>query len=306
MNLQKPQIFNYIEALQGRIEHLPEEMEEAYAVMKQGYDGELEFAQLLQKNTDCWWIHDLQIKNQNRIQFDFIVINDESIIQFEIKNFSGDYFYEKQKLFRSTGFVSKDLINQFEVANDGLVRMIDKHKIDREVKSYIVFINPTFTLHGELRKRVNILLRSELHKLNNILGTNFKYGENQMIYEMLKSLNQPFLSQFDQYKLVEFEQVKPGIKCTNCKKIIEPSLFFGQKRYVKCNKCYKKIDRNLLIIQALKELCILRGKPISVKDSMEWTGISKAAIKRTLYSRFSRVGQNKASKYICSEHESEY
>ncbi|WP_323702904.1 nuclease-related domain-containing protein [Mammaliicoccus sp. Dog046] len=306
MKLQKPQIFNYIEALQGKIEHLPKEMEETYAVMKLGYDVESEFARLLHETTDCWWIHDLQIKNQNKIQFDFIVINDETIIQFEIKNFSGDYFYEKQKLYRSTGFVSKDLINQFEVANDGLVRMIDKLKIDREVKSYIVFINPTFTLHGDLRKRVNILLRSELYKLDNILGTNFKYGENQMIYEMLKSLNQPFLSQFDNYKLVDFDQVNTGIKCIKCKKLIEPNMFFDQKKYVKCNKCGDKIGRNHLIIQALKELYILKGKPISVKDSVEWTGISKAALKRILYSHFSRVGQNKASKYIYIERENEY
>ena len=47
MNLQKPLIINYVDALRGRIDKIPDQLEELYAIWKQGYIGEKEFSEIL-------------------------------------------------------------------------------------------------------------------------------------------------------------------------------------------------------------------------------------------------------------------
>lgn len=298
MNLQKPLIINYVDALRGRIDKIPDQLEELYAIWKQGYIGEKEFSEILNEQKSETWLHDLQFKNYNQVQLDFIVVTDEAIIQFEIKNYTGDYYYENGKLFRSTGYVAKDLIHQFEVSDKTLKRIVKKYKIDRKVISYIVFINPTFTLYGDLRSRINILLYSELHKLKDMFGANFKYDENVWICKKLKSLHQPFITSYLYFEKVEFSKVIGGLKCISCNKIIEPSEIFNVRKYVKCKKCGTISSRYSIVLQSLKELYLLKGEPFSINEAEKWTGVSNSAIKRILYKKFKRIGNYKNSKYV--------
>ena len=298
MNLQKPLIINYVDALRGRIDKIPDQLEELYAIWKQGYIGEKEFREILNEQKSETWLHDLHFKNYNQIQLDFIAVTDEAIIQFEIKNYTGDYYYENGKLFRSTGYVAKDLIHQFEVSDKTLKRIVKKYKIDRKVISYIVFINPTFTLYGDLRSRINILLYSELHKLKDMFGANFKYDENVWICKKLKSLHQPFITSYLYFEKVEFSKVIGGLKCISCNKIIEPSEIFNVRKYVKCKKCGTISSRYSIVLQSLKELYLLKGEPFSINEAEKWTGVSNSAIKRILYKKFKRIGNYKNSKYV--------
>ncbi len=298
MNLQKPLIINYVDALRGRIDKIPDQLEELYAIWKQGYIGEKEFSEILNEQKSETWLHNLQFKNYNQVQLDFIVVTDEAIIQFEIKNYTGDYYYENGKLFRSTGYVAKDLIHQFEVSDETLKRIVKKYKIDRKVISYIVFINPTFTLYGDLRSRINILLYSELHKLKDMFGANFKYDENVWICKKLKSLHQPFITSYLYFEKVEFSKVIGGLKCISCNKIIEPSEIFNVRKYVKCKKCGTISSRYAIVLQSLKELYLLKGEPFSINEAEKWTGVSNSAIKRILYKKFKRIGNYKNSKYV--------
>ena len=298
MNLQKPLIINYVDALRGRIDKIPDQLEELYAIWKQGYIGEKEFSEILNEQKSETWLHDLQFKNYNQVQLDFIVVTDEAIILFEIKNYTGDYYYENGKLFRSTGYVAKDLIHQFEVSDKTLKRIVKKYKIDRKVISYIVFINPTFTLYGDLRSRINILLYSELHKLKDMFGANFKYDENVWICKKLKSLHQPFITSYLYFEKVEFSKVIGGLKCISCNKIIEPSEIFNVRKYVKCKKCGTISSRYSIVLQSLKELYLLKGEPFSINEAEKWTGVSNSAIKRILYKKFKRIGNYKNSKYV--------
>ncbi|PTJ97910.1 nuclease-related domain-containing protein, partial [Mammaliicoccus sciuri] len=100
MKIRKNLFLTYIDALQNRVDELPENIDEQYQVTKQGYEGEKAFAQILESYGAEWWLYDLQIKNYNHIQFDFVVITDDAIIQFEIKNYTGDYYFENHKLYR--------------------------------------------------------------------------------------------------------------------------------------------------------------------------------------------------------------
>lgn len=80
MEVHKNLFLTYIDALQNRIDALPESIEEQYLVIKQGYEGEKTFARILENYGAEWWIYDLEIKHFNHIQYDFVVITDEAII----------------------------------------------------------------------------------------------------------------------------------------------------------------------------------------------------------------------------------
>ncbi|GGI38903.1 nuclease-related domain-containing protein [Mammaliicoccus stepanovicii] len=297
MKLHKPLLLFYLEALNGRIDMIPIKLEEQYKILKTGYEGEQKFANILNLYHTKWCIHDVQLKNCNQVQFDFIVVTDEEILQFEIKNYTGDYYYENHKLFRSSGYVSKDLLNQIEVSDNALRRIVSRYRFNREVKSYIVFVNPTFTLFGDLRSRINLLLNSELYKIQDMVSSNFKYDENKAIYETIKKLHEPFMQNLIQFERVSFEKIRKGIKCTNCQKLIKTDLLYNARIWIECSTCKTNILKHELIIYALKELYILKGKPFSVSEAVEWTGVSKTSLKRLLYKEFERVGKCKNTKY---------
>lgn len=108
--------------------------------------------------------------------------------------------------------MSKNLINQNVVAHEGLSRIAEKYKLNRKVESYVVFIHPTFTLHGDLRSHLNIILKSELYKIKDIVTQNFKYEENKWIYNKLKSLHEPFLFTNQIPNLnIEYNDLKRGV-----------------------------------------------------------------------------------------------
>ncbi|PNY95920.1 nuclease-related domain-containing protein [Mammaliicoccus sciuri] len=298
MKIRKNLFLAYIDAFQNRVDELPENIDEQYQVTKQGYEGEKAFAQILESYGAEWWLYDLQIKNYNHIQFDFVVITDDAIIQFEIKNYTGDYYFENHKLYRSTGFVSKDLINQYEVAQEGLKRIVEKYKLKRKVESYVVFIHPTFTLHGDLRSRMNIILKSEVHKIKDMVSQNFKYEENKWIYCKLKSLHEAFLNTNQIPNLnIEYKDLKRGVRCTNCRKLIRVDELFNKRKYLKCHHCKRELNRTNIIIQSLEELYLLKGAPFSVKEAEMWTGVYRSSIKRILYKYFIRSGNRKSTRY---------
>lgn len=297
MKLQRPVILNYYESLEGRNVEITKHLDEQYQIMRQGFEGEKQFLKYLQESKCQWFIHDLQIKLHNQVQFDFIAITDDTVFQFEIKNFSGDYFFENQRLYRDTGFVAKNIISQYEVAHNTLRKLLHKFHIKRKVKSYVVFINETFTLTGELRSHIHLLLHSELYKLKDMLSHNFKYDENEMIYKQLMELHKPFLVNQYHFKRVALKEIAAGVKCIHCGTLLSPSQFFNVRKFVKCKRCGHILNRQEMLIRALYELYILKGEAFTLKEATIWTGVSRSSIKRILYTKFERIGSGRMSKY---------
>ncbi|MEB6247046.1 hypothetical protein MXM23_02130 [Mammaliicoccus sciuri] len=56
MKIRKNLFLTYIDALQNRVDELPENIDEQYQVTKQGYEGEKAFAQILESYGAEWWL----------------------------------------------------------------------------------------------------------------------------------------------------------------------------------------------------------------------------------------------------------
>ncbi|MEB6247047.1 hypothetical protein MXM23_02135 [Mammaliicoccus sciuri] len=135
-----------------------------------------------------------------------------------------------------------------------------------------------------------------------MVSQNFKYEENKWIYCKLKSLHEPFLNTNQIPNLnIEYKDLKRGVRCTNCRKLIRVDELFNKRKYLKCHHCKRALNRTNIIIQSLEELYLLKGAPFSVKEAEMWTGVSNSAIKRILYKNFKRVGKAKSTKYMSYE-----
>src|SRR5690349_19148334 len=67
-----------------------------YLNLEKGYQGELMFDQLTEKlQNDLYVLNDLCLEvNNSTFQIDTLIISQETIFPFEVKNFEGDFYYE--------------------------------------------------------------------------------------------------------------------------------------------------------------------------------------------------------------------
>ncbi|MFJ7727059.1 nuclease-related domain-containing protein [Neobacillus sp. NPDC097160] len=72
-----------------------------YFNLEKGYQGEVMFDQLTQKlQNDLYIINDLRLESNNaEFQIDTLIIAQETIYPFEVKNHEGDYYYEAGNFF---------------------------------------------------------------------------------------------------------------------------------------------------------------------------------------------------------------
>lgn len=121
-----------------------------YLNLEKGYQGEVMFDRLTEElKSDRIVINDLCLEvNNTTFQIDTLIISQETIHPFEVKNYEGDYCYE------SDGF--KSLYSKNEINNplDQLKRsklllrqLLQSLGIHISIEGSVVFINPEFTLY---------------------------------------------------------------------------------------------------------------------------------------------------------------
>ncbi|WP_369384695.1 nuclease-related domain-containing protein [Halalkalibacter akibai] len=71
-----------------------------YLNFKKGYEGEKVFDLLVDTlECECLLLHDLLLKLNNTLfQIDTMVILQDAVYLFEIKNYEGDFYYESDRL----------------------------------------------------------------------------------------------------------------------------------------------------------------------------------------------------------------
>ncbi|WP_231507606.1 nuclease-related domain-containing protein [Bacillus sp. UNC41MFS5] len=76
-----------------------------YFKLEKGYQGELMFDLLTEKlQSDMFVINDLCLEiNDTVFQIDTLIIAQNTIYPFEIKNYSGDYFYDSEGFHKIAG-----------------------------------------------------------------------------------------------------------------------------------------------------------------------------------------------------------
>ncbi len=286
--------YNLIESLIGRTSIKQQDIQK-YETYKKGKEGENKFLELLSCIENVEYIYNLQLRNNQDYQYDFIVITDKIIYQFEIKNYYGSYEFKNGNLIGQSGFIIKYPTAQLERNEYYLELLIKRLNIQRMIKSYLVFINENFKLTGKVNNDL-IILPTQLNKVKHLIR-NENPQQNHLINTSLQKLNSPFEDEYHQYPKFKFENINPGIRCTHCKNIISETLKEKQKM-ITCNFCFSRISRKKLILKTLEELLCIKGEPFTMREARKWcNGIHRNTLSYIMKEEFKVKMKNKTKVY---------
>lgn len=123
---QKPPELAMLKSLNSGME-LSEERKQKYTNQIKGWEGERKFDTLLGKFTEDYVIlNDLLLQsNQTTFQVDTILIEGEALHLYEIKNYEGDFYYEKDRFYkRYNKMEMKNPITQLKRTESSLRQLI--------------------------------------------------------------------------------------------------------------------------------------------------------------------------------------
>jgi hypothetical protein len=273
-----------------------EKEKQRHYMLRKGYKGEVQY--------DIW-MKSLEIQNLtlndlllevsgSTIQIDSSVITQNKILLFEVKDYEGDYYYEDERLKIINGEEIKDPLLQLKRSTSLFRQLLSSLGFHLEIESYVIFINPEFTLY-QAPKNAPIILPSQLNRFMKKLNKRQSTMNNihQKIADKLLELH----TVDNPYKRVpkyEYEQLKKGIVCEECH-----SFFEGPKgRSFTCEHCGRKESIESAIMRNTDVFKILfPDKKITTTAIYDWCNhiLSKKIIRRVLTKNLMLIRNNKLS-----------
>lgn len=261
---------------------------------KKGYEGEVQFDILLEKlNIDCLVLNDLLFEINNKyFQIDKIIITQQGLIIFEVKNFEDEYYIEGGKWF---ALPKKEIENPLDQLNRSyalFLRLLQSLGYNCTVDKHLVFVNPEFTLlHAPMNS--SIVLPTQLNRLVNKLNmipSNLNDNHTKLANKLL-SLHIEDYPYKRNFKFT-YEDLTKGIICSSCHSFITE---INTKR-IKCVKCGLEEDVKSAVLRSVEEIKLLfPEKKITTKLIQEWCNIidSRKAIRNILNENLIMVGFGK-------------
>ncbi len=150
-NREESKELKMLRLLNARMELTTQE-KNRYLFMKKGFDGEVQFDQVLERaglDNRFYVLNDLLLKCDGTIfQIDSTLITQHSIIPFEIKNSDGNYYYQDNNFYScKTKSEIKNPLHQLDRIQTMLRKLLRKNGFSLHVEGYVVFINPEFYLY---------------------------------------------------------------------------------------------------------------------------------------------------------------
>lgn len=283
--------------LNARME-LSEKDKQNYLNLEKGFEGELRFDALMGNlQQERLILNDLLLeKNTTKFQIDSFHIAERTAYHFEVKNFEGDYFIENDRFYTYSGREILNPLLQLRRTETLLRQFLQHLGYSFQIESYLIFVNPSFTLY-QAPKDPSIIFPTQLDrfllKMNHVPSSNLSTRHTRLA-EQLLGLHQVD----DPYKRLpgySFEGVRKGICCTNCCSF---DLSVG-KQIIVCKVCGKKETVEQAVIRAILECKLLfPNSKLSTIVVYDWCNIiSLKTIRRVLGNNFKQTGQNKGIFY---------
>lgn len=243
-------------------------------------------------------INDLLLNvNNSYFQIDSLILSQDVIYLFEIKNFEGDYYLDANKLYSvKTKRESKNPLDQLKRSSTLFRQLLQTQKLDYLIEPFVVFINPNFTLYQTPMDQPIIFPTQVNRFLNGLNKTPSKlHAGHKKLAQTLLSLHQtknPFAIIPD----YSFERLQKGIYCKSCR-----SFLVSLKGYsIICNKCGKEEKIEQAILRNVEEIMLLfPDQKLTTQYIYEWCkiNISKRTFSRILKSNYQAFGNTKDTYY---------
>ena len=269
-----------------------------YINLQKGYEGEKLFDIWLQKlDNDCLILNDLLFKTNNQLsQIDSLIIFNNAIYIFEIKNFTGDFYYKLARFFKKDGFEITNPLIQLQRSESLLRQLLLKINVSIPVHASVIFINPEFTLY-QVPMDKPFIFPTQINRLMKKLA-NEKSILNEQHYLLADKLLSQHMNEspYQQLPNYDFKLLRKGITCATCH---SNSLTFRGYSCI-CLKCEKQERIEAAVVRTVREFQLLfPNEKITALKMYEWCkiNISKKTITRILGKNFTRIGVKRCTFY---------
>ncbi len=268
-----------------------------YYALEKGYQGEVMFDALTERlKNNCIVLNGLLFKlKEKHFQIDTIIIFQKTIYLIDVKNFEGDYIYKSDPdRFCKNDTEIDDPILQLFRSESKLRQLLDEYRFNLLVESYVVHINPTFTLYKAPQNNHVILptqINRFIRKLENI-PSNLN-GGHERLADLLISLDQGDYPNAPKPTYC-YEQLRKGTCCSKCNSF---SVSVEERKIV-CNTCGCEERLESVVLRSVGELVLLFPEfKITTTLVFEWCGgvFSKKMIRRVLKANYTLVGHGQWS-----------
>ena len=283
--------------LNARME-LEEKDKQNYHNLEKGFEGELKFDGLMTNlQQERLILNDLLLeKNTTRFQIDSFHIAQATVYHFEVKNFEGDYYIENDRFYTYSGKEILNPLHQLRRSETLLRQVLQNLGYSFPIESYLIFVNPSFTLY-QAPKDPCIIFPTQLDrillKMNRAPSSNLNTRHTKLA-EKLLALHQ-IDDPYKRLPLYSFEGVRKGVCCANCDSF---NLSVG-KQIIVCNVCSKKEEVNQAVMRTIWEYRLLfPNNKLTTTVLYKWCSIiSLKTIRRVLCNNFKQTGQNRGIFY---------
>ncbi|APC47883.1 nuclease [Virgibacillus halodenitrificans] len=262
-----------------------------YVSLKKGYEGELFFDTFINElKEECIILNDLLLEvNHTVFQIDSLLITQEKIQLYEVKNFGGDFYYEEDKLFTRNQREIVNPLHQVGRSNSLFSQLLIKLQIKMPIEAFVVFVNPDFTLYQAPIGKPIIFpgqLKRHMSNLSNTHSRLTNYHKNIAEQLVERHIAEPLYPHVLHY---DYQLLRKGITCQKC----DSFSITVERKYCSCNLCNHKELVSLAVLRSVEEFTTLFPKEkITTNIIHDWCKIvtCKKRISRYLESNFQKEG----------------
>src|SRR5699024_8867121 len=269
-----------------------------YTSLKKGFEGEVLFDLLTEKlKCDCLILNDLLLSHHHTdFQLDTIIIGQDKIHLYEVKNNEGDYYFEADNLYNMSGTRLSHPIHQINRSESLLQQVIYNLGYKYSIESSVIYINPSFTMYNAPLNQPIIYptqIKAHLTLLNNSLSILPK--KHYSLADELIARHQPD-SRFEQTPHFKYNELKKGITCLKCHSFLTTS---NSGTFI-CPGCQHTEKVTDAILRSISEFRILfPNEKITTSIIYDWCKlVSSQRIRRILLKHFNQKSGHRWAYYV--------
>ncbi|WP_161878202.1 nuclease-related domain-containing protein [Alkalibacterium sp. MB6] len=297
---KKSDLLQGLQILNKRMNLLDRHKKDLYKLEK-GLEGELHFDALIKENlkSDSLIVNDLLINyNDTTIQIDSLIITNNAIYLYEVKNYKGTYQLINEQFITLHGDEIPDPTLQLKKSSQVIRRFLKDAHSHLPLVTHIVFVHPNFHLYNDqvtspfiyanqIEDHVNTLNRST----NQLSHHRYNLANRLLEHVIVEAPYQKKLPPF------QLETVKKGVSCKHC----ETLLTWENQRNNYCDDCKQVTSIEEAILHAVKQYRLLFSESqLTTNRINHWCGetFHLQTIRKVMMKHFQVVGKTRGTYYI--------
>lgn len=302
--MDKPFELQFYECLNERCE-LPTSVKNRLARQQVGYEGHLDFINILRDNLPGHFVllNDIFYKLPYKFtQIDSVLITVHAIYRFEVKNLLSEFTYKEGFWYRKGERLSRNFFTQVKRAGEIFEEIIQNDGLYFPVESQLVFINEDDTVKIFDQENVSpYLMRWELRSYLKKVVEDSRGGsmnpKEVAKYLMSKATEGHLVSEVMDKKLRAL--ARSGILCENCDSWRVDVI--SRRYHILCKNCGRQEPKQRAVLRTICDYGVLYYEwPLTKSSVTEFIGEPSLEyiIKRTLRNYFELHSKGKASTYV--------